>query len=443
MSFVIRHCLVVVILAAAMLGCGKDGRPHRVPLTRATEEVPLELASAPPASQPAKVSLTATPVRRGVVNEDADAPPKPSRPQRVDLAEGPDDQEAAAPAPTDKGELKVLGSPQVVTGAVIQVNRRFFSVDDILKSASFELTEIPHNLSEQEFRLRAAKIINDETRHQVSQALALPEAEKVFSDEQKKLIDKEIDETLQEMISRSEGSKKKLESKLQSQGTTLAKVLEDQRRKLTVQYFLRMKFTASVNTNRLGLWEYYSRHQEEFTTPKRVQMQIVSVPLKAYLAPGATNPTEAELAAARVKAEAQIALAVKALHSGEDFGQVAEKYSVGPKGPAKGLWQPLAEGSFREEAVEKVAFAQGGGQVSDIVDTPTGCYIVKTAAVEPASTTSFEDAQPKIEKILREQQLSKLYNEYYSALIAKATIVQSENFVSMTVDRAVERYWNK
>lgn len=143
------------------------------------------------------------------------------------------------------------------------------------------------------------------------------------------------------------------------------------------------------------------------------------------------------------KARDHIALAAKAVHAGEDFGKVAEKYSLGPKPPSEGLWPLMPAGSFREEKVEQIAFEQESGQVSEIIETDTGFYVVKTKQVEPAATITFEDAQPKIEKILREQVSTKLYTDYYMGLLKDATIVQPENFVPQAVDATVNRFWRK
>ena len=103
----------------------------------------------------------------------------------------------------------------------------------------------------------------------------------------------------------------------------------------------------------------------------------------------------------------------------------------------------MPAGSFRIEPVEQAAFAMGQGQVSDIIETPEGSFIVKAYEVKPGGQTGFEQAQAGIERKLRELSLMKRYDEYYKQVLAKATIVDSGNVVATAVDRAVELFWRE
>ncbi len=369
-------------------------------------------------------------------------PPEPSSGPR---------QEPAAPVPLDQlpqrqpdatatGQATGAFSTEVATGVTVRVNDRVLTADDILRAAALELAKVPPGLLESAFRLRAEKIITDELRRQISQWMAMREAERVLTDEQKRLIDQEMEATLAAMVSQAGGTRRKLEADLISQGTTLEEVLANQRRELTVRWFLRWKFAPAVSVTRAMLWDYYCRHKSDFAAPKKVQMQIIFVPLAAFLASPQAQPSGAERAAARTAARARIDQAAEAIRGGEDFAAVARRFSTGPKAEDGGLWPLMPAGSFRQEQVEQVAFSQGAGEVSDVLELEEGFCIVKTAAVQETSTISFEDAQVEIEKILRDQQAAQLYNDYYAKLLAETTIVQSENFIPTAVDRALERY---
>ena len=103
----------------------------------------------------------------------------------------------------------------------------------------------------------------------------------------------------------------------------------------------------------------------------------------------------------------------------------------------------MATGNFRETAVEQVAFAMDEGQVSSVIETETGYYIVKALKVRPGRTIRFEDAQEQVERQLREEQFAKLQEDYFRRLTEGAQIRQSEEFLKLAVDRAVKLYWRK
>ena len=100
----------------------------------------------------------------------------------------------------------------------------------------------------------------------------------------------------------------------------------------------------------------------------------------------------------------------------------------------------MSAGSFDSEPVEAAAFVLGPGQFSSVIETDIGFFIVRAARVKPGKSVSFEQAQEDIEIILRRQQFRKLVDDYFQRLSEGATIIQPDDFVALTVDRAVAKY---
>ena len=128
---------------------------------------------------------------------------------------------------------------------------------------------------------------------------------------------------------------------------------------------------------------------------------------------------------------------------GEDFGGVAKRHSRGIRASHGGVWLAMPEGSFREKEVERNVFALSEGEICGVIETETGYYIVKALKVSPGQSQSFQEAQEQIEGILREQQYDKLAGDYFMKLFGAATIAQSDEFMKMAVNSAVDRYWRR
>ncbi len=414
-----------MVLLAIAAGCGEKPSPEEqlrdVPVT-----VPTETQAPPPArpgeSEAPRPTEVAAPAKAADATAEAAAP------------------RASGPAPA---EPTPIAPPEVVGGALLEVNGQYFTIDDILTAAALELARIPPTLPAETFRNNAEQIIAATTRRHVQQVLVLGEADRVLSDEQKAMVDAEVNAALEDMIVRAGGSKKKLELDFASRGTTLQNVLDSYRKDLTTRSYLRMKFIPSVSISRSMLWDYYNKHRREFAKPAKVRMQIIFVPTAAFLSGGAGEPKAEELAAAKAAAKERIEQARAELSEGKDFAEVAKTYSQGIKAAEGGLWPPMSAGSFRYEQVEKAAFSQDVGKVSETIETDDGYFIVKTADVQAGSAVSFEDAQGQIEQILRDEQLAKMYDEYYKKLLTGATISQSPNFPAAAVERAMARYRGK
>lgn len=356
-----------------------------------------------------------------------------------DVRDAPGEETSPSEASPPGPRRRIVGEPEVVAASMIQVNGQFITIDDVLRSVRSEL-EQASAAPPQVFRNRAAQIIAAETRRQVGQTLLAAEAERRLTDRQKQAVEAELDRIRKEMIASAGGSRMRLEARFSEQGVTLREVLDEQRRYLTVQFYLQSKFMPAISVTRRELWDYYNENSDEFSTDKQVQMQLIAAPVEAYLPDMPGEPTSLEISAARRKARESIEDSMAELNKGTDFAQVARDYSKGIKAADGGVWPLMPAGSFRLEKVEQAAFGLSEGEVSDIIETDFGFYIVKARRVEAGETVSFEQAQERIEQTLRQQRYDQATQQYIEGLMGQATVVETERFITMAVDQAVRRF---
>ncbi len=470
---------VTVAMAAAGCEANPNWQKRQVPITTPKEQLSMDAPASAPAPSAAPAASRAPAVTTGA------APTATSRPASVSVAGKPierptrltdlvgggsaatteavsvpvDFQPAATPGPlaataTAATQPVAVAKPSPSPSAVpaargelvatygLQVNNRYITIEEILRAAASELAELPKNLEEAAFRRQAQRVIHDETRMQINNALIFPEAEWRLNDEQKKYIGTEMDKTLRALIAEAGGSRKKLEEVFAQRGTTLDEAMAEQRRKVTVTLFLQSKFYPAIVINRGMMLAYYRQNKaSKYSTGRKVQMQLIAAPLAAFQ-PAGVRSDEA-LAAAKVEARKQIELAQAALAAGEEFGAVARKFSKGSNADSGGLYSMMAAGNFKDTKVEEAAFALEEGKVSGILETELGFYIVKAKAVQSSGEISFEQAQDEIEKALHREQYNKLYEKYISSKMESATITYSDRLEEIAVDKAVERYWKK
>ncbi|HDZ22836.1 hypothetical protein LCGC14_0203340 [marine sediment metagenome] len=350
---------------------------------------------------------------------------------------------SSRPDPDDEVDDPTTGPGELVAASMVQINDRFITVDDVLRPLHGRLLTLERPPREEDFRRQVQGLIVSELRRQASETLVLIEAERTMSDGHKELIDKEMDRTLREMIARSGGSKKALERQCRQRHTTLEDLLADQRKRLITRSFLRQKIEPAIVINRRMLLAYYRTHRKEFTEKRKVQMQIIALPVEGFLPDSDEPPTEVDRQLARARARKEIERAAAEIEAGVDFGRVARKYSRGIKRDEGGVWPVLTEGSFRETAVQRNALRIKRGEVCGIIETPSGYYIVKTLRIIRGKTISFEDAQKGIDEKLRDQQYTRRSDEYFKKLLAEATIAESPQFLIDAVDQAVRLYWRR
>jgi len=344
-------------------------------------------------------------------------------------------------APPEPDEPIVMNQAKVVAGLTLQVNNRYINADEILAALHQSLLKIPKRISREDFSRQAGRLINRQITYQIQQVLVSEEANRYLEEGAKEQIKMEMAETLRDMIARSGGSEEKLKQKCRQEGTTLLDILKAQRMNLTVSVYLRSKFYPVVVVNRRMLWNYYRKNRSEFVSPKKVQMQIIAAPWRAFVPVGDKQATPEEQDEARSEARELIQDAWRELQSGKDFGDVARRLSRGVRAKHGGLWPMMSAGNFRNAQVESVAFALAQGRYSKVIEAPSGFYIVKAKDIVQGKEVPFEQAQEEIEQKLRMEQFIDLRANYMKDLYDRATIGDIQSFLILTVDRAVQKYY--
>jgi len=385
--------------------------------------------------------------RSGSIEDDTDdAPPSPPE-EADDPPPASDDTEEISvddeiSLGRDSADLPPVGDRgrRLLAASMVQINDRFITVEDVLRPLHQAFTSMPRPSDETAFHRQAAGLIGEELQRQFTQMLVLIEAEHTLTDQQKTMIDEEMDKTLRQLIADAGGSRSDLERECRRRYTTLDDLLADHEKRMITQSFLRMKLLPKIVVTRRMLLDYYRAHPETFVEKRTVQMQVIAAPFDAFLPPLNREPSEAERTLARAQARRQIEQAAEAIEAGEDFGVVARRLSRGVKADDGGLWPPLTEGAFKEAPVQRNAMLLRPGEICGIIETASGDYIVKTLRIRRGRTVSFEDAQPQITEMLEREQYDRLSQAYFKELLAAATISESSQFMEHAVEQAVVRY---
>ncbi|MBW1943073.1 MAG: peptidylprolyl isomerase [Deltaproteobacteria bacterium] len=137
---------------------------------------------------------------------------------------------------------------------------------------------------------------------------------------------------------------------------------------------------------------YYDRHQEEFYYPRMVQFrQIVT-----------STRGDAEKLLGRLK-------------QGEDFGELARKYSVAPESESGGEVGWIRENDL-EESMGKVLFSLSPDGGVSIVETPYGFHILDVMSRRPAGRKTLPEAMVEIERRLTYEKENSFYRHWLNQL---------------------------
>lgn len=162
--------------------------------------------------------------------------------------------------------------------------------------------------------------------------------------------------------------------------------------------------------------EVYRVNIDKFMLGKKVRVRHILVEVKK---PGDVKAQEE----ARAKAEE----IKKKIDKGEDFSQLAKKYSQDKATASKGGDLGYFERGQMEKPLEAAAFSLKPGEVSAAVRTPQGFDIIKVEEVLEARTKPIEEVRGNIEEELKAEKAAGLVKE--DARGAASRIYRSGNLV--------------
>jgi hypothetical protein len=112
---------------------------------------------------------------------------------------------------------------------------------------------------------------------------------------------------------------------------------------------------------------------------------------------------------------------VKRARAGEDFGELAAKYSGGPTRGKGGDLGNFGKGDLAPE-VERVAFSLEPGGISDPMPVAEGQRILRVSEKTPGSATPFEEVKADIVRRLGQGRSTQAYESYMEGLRKAALI---------------------
>ena len=241
------------------------------------------------------------------------------------------------------------------------------------------------------------------------QAVAFLVQRAEFSQEADKMgitiSDKQIQDRLDQIIKQYfNGSKKKYQQQLDSQGLTQPEVESDIKDQLISQE-LYNKVTAGVKVSDADVKKYYDSHLTQYQQPESRTIRHILISVCSSQTPQGSKC----LPDAKAKAKAEGLY--NQIKGGANFAALAKKYSQDPSSASEGGKLTISKGQT-VPPFEQTAFLLGQGTVSRPVKTQYGYHlIVPISAVTPEHTTPLKQVQESIrQQLLQTKKQEKMAN---------------------------------
>lgn len=410
------RCFLLAVGLAALIGCQSDRasqiapgafargqQPQPVdPLAPVAPLAPPPVAGAPPVISPVGVTpVIGSPVTPGDAG-----------------AVVPSGLNGPAKTAVTAAELLRASVPRVKTVAVVGSTLNVITDQEIIEGVYQQYRELAA-LEGHARSVKQKEMYNQILRKTIERELILDEMYTKLKKANKQNVIDEIKDLATQSTDRQlrafkndTGAKSDDEfaALLRTQGLTVQVIRRQMERQFMAEQYLGS--ALKERARRPGLAEvrdYYDRHPEEFKTPDRVRWQHLFVAVKNYPNPQA--------------AYNQIAALAQQANSGADFAALSMKYDEGFAKQQKGFGTGEKRGEVQPADLEDTVWSLKPGQVSGVLQTPTGYHLVKVVERDFAGVRPFDTAvQNKVRDKLTRAQMEVEYNKLIDELWRKGVV---------------------
>jgi peptidyl-prolyl cis-trans isomerase SurA len=250
---------------------------------------------------------------------------------------------------------------------------------------------------------RAGSGSNELTEPQALEALITDKLlEKEVVERKIEVKSEDIDHYVDQVKARNRIDDYRFEAALSAQGMTLQRYRDRIKAELQKSQLVNKEIRGRVSVPPEEVDHYYELHREDFKTGERVTVRDIFFRVE---------PTDSDEEVARIRGKAaevrQLAI------GGRAFDELAKQFSEGPGADKGGLLGTFARGELEGE-MEPVAFSLSPGQLSEVVRTDKGFYILRVDKIEPPGYRSLDEARDQIRETLYQKAVEQRFQDWLS-----------------------------
>ncbi len=215
---------------------------------------------------------------------------------------------------------------------------------------------------------------------------------------------------IEQILQQNQVSENELKGILAKDGITLSTYRRQIHDDLGKMRLINREIKSKIVIKEEDLRKNYQDHLARFTEPAEVKVQQIFFVIPQLA-------TEEQVASIRKEALSILERARR----GEDFAELAGKYSQGPEAREGGVLGFFKHKELRPE-LEEAAFKLQPGEVSGLIKSPEGLHILRVLERKGGEPKPFAEVQNQVRDEMMQAESEKQFQEWMKALKAKAYI---------------------
>jgi peptidyl-prolyl cis-trans isomerase SurA len=201
-----------------------------------------------------------------------------------------------------------------------------------------------------------------------------------------------------------------LEKAVTAQGSNWEDFKNNIRNGLLTQRVISSEVGSHINIGREEIEKYYNEHKKEFVRPEQVALREIEVSTE--------GKKDEELPELKKKAET----ALKRVKDGEDFGEIAKRFSDSSTAKQGGFLGVYKRGELSKE-LEEIVFKMKKNELTDVMDTKQGYLVLQVLERYEAGEQPLNKVENEIMDHLYSERMEPAMRQYLKTLREQSYVV--------------------
>jgi hypothetical protein len=207
--------------------------------------------------------------------------------------------------------------------------------------------------------------------------------------------------------------------------------IEQQKRSLLVQWYMATKLPNNRPVTYQELMDCYNRIKDKyFARAAKIRFRLIDIqPAKMEV----TDPNEDRWQLGKVWANKLLEL----IKSGEDFGELAKRYSYGSWSEFGGLWRSVQPSSLAApyDVLAAEADKMGPGDVAGPIVTKEHIFIMRLEEKQIAGYEPFEDVQELVKERILLDRRGEVIDKLDAEIRREVKLSRTDKFVDFCLEK--------
>lgn len=283
---------------------------------------------------------------------------------------------------------------------VARVNNEIITLGEVRELGAELIQRIETELHGEEQTEKRREIEQEILKKMVEEKLIVYKAKKLKIS----VGEEEISRSLEDLKKQNSLTDLQLEQLLKQQGLTLEEYRKRIKDQILGSRVVHLEVRSKVQITDQEIEDYSRKNPEEYRLPEDVRIQQIVLLCDA----------DADAQAVE-KAEIQARSVLDKIKAGEDFAELAKKYSQDPTATVGGDSSYFKRGELLPP-LEEAAFKIKSGEITPIVRTKYGFHILKVLEKREARLPSSAKLREEIKEKLFKEKATKLHEEWIKGL---------------------------